>query len=398
MKKYDDKLGQYRSMVFGQEATSNKARSIAESAENTSLESLSDIDQEAKIKTAIETLETLAQRHPKKAKLVHGISRELNDKGEKMLHALQVNNVKYFEEYPKSIELLEVIVRTDGTRPSYLLKNDRIDFSTGVKGEWDEILVASGDRIAGAMECLGRIELSGQHIGTGFLIAPDLIATNQHVLQDVGQRNRNGNWELRADAGIDFGRELNGIGSRTPRKLKAVAFAGDDIDPSSIDHTKLDLALIELEPIDTSFLPLHILGVERNPRWADTDRYIITAGYPGDPGLRGIGMYGTEVLSMIFDYNYGFKRLSPGKTMQTTAVFTGRATHDASTLGGNSGSLILSLGNEGFAAGIHYGGRTGEPRENWGHILGNKLQTKPNRQQNSLEDILKTYGAVISNN
>ncbi|SER90743.1 trypsin-like serine peptidase [Pedobacter rhizosphaerae] len=397
MKNLEEKFSIYRSMILGSSSGNQKSSNLSESMELSVLESTGEADPAKKIKTAIETLDHLAERHKSKAKLIRDISTELNQKGEKVIHALQLGNFKYIEEYPKSLNLLEVLVRTDGTRPSYLIENDRIDFSSGAKGDWEQILGASQDRIAEAMQCVGRVELSGEHLGSGFLIAPDLIATNQHVLQVIGQKKRDGSWTLQANAGIDFGRELKGRASKNPRKFKRLIFAGDEIDPANINHTKLDLALIELEPTRVEFLPKRILGIDGSSEWAAASRYTLTAGYPGDPGTAGLAYYGTEVLSMMFGFSYGYKRLSPGQILRPTSVVPGRVSYDASTLGGNSGSVILALGSEGFAAGIHYGGRSSDPRENWGHILSDRLADRGTIGQTALKDILTSYGAVISN-
>jgi hypothetical protein len=64
--------------------------------------------------------------------------------------------------------------------------------------------------------------------------------------------------------------------------------------------------------------------------------------------------------------------------------------HDATTLGGNSGSIVLVIGRENAAAGLHYGGRRSTPRENWGHILGLTLD-KTGQSGKTLRECLNEY-------
>ena len=70
--------------------------------------------------------------------------------------------------------------------------------------------------------------------------------------------------------------------------------------------------------------------------------------------------------------------------------------NDATTLGGNSGSVVLVAGREHIAAGLHYGGRGGEPRENWGHILGLVLdEPDASAPPTTLREQLKKFGVTL---
>jgi V8-like Glu-specific endopeptidase len=74
------------------------------------------------------------------------------------------------------------------------------------------------------------------------------------------------------------------------------------------------------------------------------------------------------------------------------SVHTWTLAHDATTLGGNSGSVIIVVGREHAAAGLHYGGRRGEPRENWGVILGRVLEETDGRSDVTLRQHLREQG------
>ena len=58
-------------------------------------------------------------------------------------------------------------------------------------------------------------------------------------------------------------------------------------------------------------------------------------------------------MDKIFGDIYDVKRLQPG---QIKSVRTDLITHDASTLGGNSGSVVIDQ-QTGKAVGLHFGGK-----------------------------------------
>ena len=77
-----------------------------------------------------------------------------------------------------------------------------------------------------------------------------------------------------------------------------------------------------------------------------------------------------EGLTGGFTKRYGVKRLSPGRIMETAGRLAGDSydrvfTHDASTLGGASGSVVAHLnGADLLVVGIHFGGEM--LRQNYG--------------------------------
>jgi DNA/RNA endonuclease G (NUC1)/V8-like Glu-specific endopeptidase len=227
-------------------------------------------------------------------------------------------------------------------------------------------------------------------MGTGFLIQENLILTNRHVLQ-VSARLFNGTWKFSDGAAIDFGHEFHARDSINRRKLKRVVFSGDKpIDFSTIDHSKLDLALIELEPATPASRPIMVLPLKLTSNWAAPGRQIITIGYPGSPPTM---LYPPTLLEQLFHATFGYKRIAPGELIASQmGVQPWTLTHDATTLGGNSGSIVLVGDQEQWAAGLHYGGRGIEPRENWGHVLASVLNATDGTSTKSLRDILRENG------
>lgn len=294
---------------------------------------------------------------------------------------------------------LEAIVRTDGSRPSFMVRNGEVDLATSPAGSWSDSIMTSREPLAGALECVGRIDVPGStqgFEGTGFLIHENLVITNRHVLQAAADWQEDGTYKLKPGAAIDFGYEFRARRSLNRRSLRRVAFCGrSPILYNEVDHKKLDLALIELEPADDNTRPSMALSVQLAPEWAVPGATVYTVGYPGDPGNPGAGI-SLSLLETLFRLTYGHKRLAPGLLISSQrAVHTWTLAHDATTLGGNSGSLMLVKGREQMAAGLHYGGRWSEPRENWGHVLASVLDEPGLGSDKTLREHFTEFGVQM---
>ncbi|HZG52792.1 MAG TPA: trypsin-like peptidase domain-containing protein [Pyrinomonadaceae bacterium] len=293
------------------------------------------------------------------------------------------------------LDSLEAIIRTDGSRPSFMIRNGEVDRSTSPVGAWADTLDASSNMLRDAISCVGRIDSPSApqgFEGTGFLIQDDLIITNRHVLQAIGRRNDDGVWTLSEGAAIDFGHEFRARETVGRRALRGVLFAGAKpiLETAPVDHTKLDLALLELEPAAADERPRATLSLDVAGDWAQPDLSLFTLGYPANPGF---GLYAPTLLEQLFQTTFGYKRLAPGLVIKPQVkVHTWTFAHDATTLGGNSGSVLLVVGREHAAAGLHYGGRRGDPRENWGHVLGLVLDQTDGRSDTTLRQHLRQRG------
>jgi hypothetical protein len=299
---------------------------------------------------------------------------------------------------PGVVSALEVIVRTDGSRPSFMVRNGAPDPTTSPVGDWADELEDQADALRHAIQCIGRIDDPGGaqgFQGTGILVGKNVIITNRHVLQAIssGRQHADGSWQLKPNISIDFGHEFRGRESVGPRKVVEVLFAGSkEINPVSIDHAKLDLALLELEPGNGQApkpLPLELA-----PDWGQPDTIIFICGYPGNPGA---GAETASLLERLFRSTYGCKRLAPGYvTKKASDLPAGprnwTLAHDGTTLGGNSGSGVFVMGRGTIAAGLHYGGRRSDPRENWCHILGLTLDETDGHSTKTLRECLDDAG------
>jgi len=315
---------------------------------------------------------------------------------------VEANDAAALSAKPEIIDSLEAIVRTDGSRPSFLIQNGDADLLSSPLGTWTDTMNRGVAQLRNAIACVGRIDvpsIAGGFMGTGMLVGPNVIVTNRHVLQAIAQEHGDGTWQLFRDVAIDFGHEFNARASLNRRALKRVLFAGSRaIDPYAIDHSKLDLALIELEPATRRDEPQTPLRLQFSPPvWDASNVTIFTIGYPGAPPAF---QYAPSLLDQLFHASFGYKRVAPGAPMTAASnVAPWTITHDATTLGGSSGSALLVLGAQGIVAGLHYGGRSpasGQAGENWGHRLEKVLDETDGRSSTKLRDVLARYDVVVA--
>jgi endonuclease G len=137
-------------------------------------------------------------------------------------------------------------------------------------------------------------------------------------------------------ASVDFLREV-GRDDRFALPIAEVLYIEDEDGP--------DVALLKIEGVDTgpsrSAIPL--AGA------AAADQQIAVIGYPA----RDSRIPDQPLMQSIFGEVYDAKRLAPG---QVIGVDGDVLQHDCSTLGGNSGSVLIDL-SSGAAVGLHFAGR-----------------------------------------
>lgn len=297
---------------------------------------------------------------------------------------------------------LEAIVAFDGSRPSFILKEDRIDFdSSWCTSQWRTTLSPFQESLADFSACVGRVEIGESGIGSVFLISPTLAITNRHVAQLIAQFDGQ-KMTVKDHVNVDFGREYKGRSSYDRRQVRSIVFAGTASIVQPVDHGKLDLAVLELskstlsEDLSQRFLKI---GTHADPV---TDGMVLaTVGFPGDwrrfAPLVLQSQYET-VIARLLEGDSGSKRLAPGE-------FTGMLdnppgwtlTHDATTINGNSGSPLTIMKGAGAldAIGLHYGGTWQGARANWAHLLADCLSAETIPDQRSLREALMARDVVV---
>jgi len=280
---------------------------------------------------------------------------------------------------------LEAVIVPDGTRPSLFVQGDDVDPTVKEAGAWQGDISGLRTGIGKVALSVGRINsaLGGpNYAGTGFVVAEGLVATNRHVLEFLvggSQPGPGGSWAFKKPVSIDFAAEF-GSGRQRSFKITGVAYAGPDPINDQVDLSHLDLALLEVVKHNgTEPLP-PALPLSRGLTALEAQSKVYVMGYPA----RSYSEVGA-VLMRVFRDEYHVKRFAPGYVEAgpddvedggNRRVFT----HDASTLGGNSGSCVVEFQLQGRAVvGLHFGGHARQ--ENYAHSIAR------------IESVLAEHGA-----
>jgi endonuclease G len=212
---------------------------------------------------------------------------------------------------------------------------------------WADRLRSGQARIHQAIRAVGRIELRGHPsypwVGTAWLIAPDIIVTNRHVAEEFATSNGRGfvfrpglNGEA-ISGSIDYMEEYGSGGDRSVAFDQVLFIARRAADQP-------DLAVIRLRrDVDTSPIPL---AATSRPR----GQYIAVIGYPARDDRRNDPQAARDIFGDIYEK----KRLAPGEIQGNDHPVYFE--HNCTTLGGNSGSVVLDA-ESGEAIGLHFAGR-----------------------------------------
>ncbi len=203
--------------------------------------------------------------------------------------------------------------------------------------------------IEAAIPSIGRIELPNHpslpYGGTGFVVGDNLIMTNRHVAEifatGLGQKGLNFIQGL--SSAVDFVQE------RVPRASTALT-----VQKVLMIHPHWDMAIVEVRGLHPKHPKLK-LNVETPESLVDRDIAVI--GYPAQDPRNDFALQ-----MQIFRKQFNIKRMQPGKLKAREQITDGfknlvlPLTHDASTLGGNSGSAVIDA-ETGEVVGLHFSGR-----------------------------------------
>ena len=239
---------------------------------------------------------------------------------------------------------LEAIIMPQN-RPVVFVRGNSYD---DVDDPWLTLNVpAMKSRIAPLLTSVGRIEVPNlpqfPYGGTGFIVGKGLLMTNRHVAKlfstGLGERivyNA-------GDSAIDFKRHID---SPDGDRSSYLVVRGVEM-----IHPYWDMALLNVDGLPTDkMLKLSITSPE-----ALVDRNIVAIGYPAKDWRSAL-----DVQDRIFGGKYNVKRLQPGTVRARAKVksfenVVNAMTHDASTLGGNSGSAIVDV-ETGDVLALHFAG------------------------------------------
>jgi hypothetical protein len=276
---------------------------------------------------------------------------------------------------------LEAVIRSDGTRPVAFVRGDSIDTQQpSLQGsEWVADFGDVEANIRHLCKATGRVEDPSQkslgYQGTAFLVGDGVVMTNRHVLRAITKERNADTGTLKDNIVIDFGRELGGPQGDRRFPVLSILFRGragaDEYrQENDLNFDGLDIAVLA---IDTSAgtlpdpLPLQRAN---SVTFAVQGRKVYVVGFPGSTaGLT------TDVFDRVFSGVKAFKRLAPGLILEAAGESkvdrdprNWIMTHDASTLGGSSGSPIADMESKRSPLlGIHFAGKP--DRRNWAHAF-----------------------------
>ncbi|CAN7594715.1 DNA/RNA non-specific endonuclease [Variovorax paradoxus] len=244
------------------------------------------------------------------------------------------------------LALESIIMRTQ--RPVLAIRNNDavLEFEEVEDSKtWKDRLAAARTLLAGAIPAVGRIELTGSKydwIGTGWLINESVLVTNRHVAEAFAMRKGQGfSFTIgmtgrRVEAAVDFLEEIDNdkqLVFKLLRPLFIQQAPGPDVSFFEVDLTSGELSLAKPITLATSVKETVNAAV---------------IGYPAyDSRIPDV-----DLMERIYGKKYNKKRLAPGAV---TKVQEKQILHDCTTLGGNSGSVVIDL-DTGDALGLHFSG------------------------------------------
>ena len=266
---------------------------------------------------------------------------------------------------------LEALVRMQG-RPVIRLDETPIDIDDPGVEEWVGKLAMVQFDLPRLALSIGRIDADNRHQGTGFVVGPGLVMTNRHVIEGFAaplpSANRPERWLLERHATINFSPQGNDLTQQFV--IKDVLFTGPDkiMGDPGINHDELDLALVAVEKTNATGTELPAaLGMGQSAHQSALNKIVFLIGYPAAPASFPKDENGrfrrdvVERIRQLFGMDFGRCYLSPGLVELPVSQFTHGIrpisfTHDATSLGGSSGSCLLSFGSAMDVVGLHYGG------------------------------------------
>jgi endonuclease G len=279
-----------------------------------------------------------------------------------------VNNFDPSRPIAEVGELEQIILKIG--RPVLFVQDDGFTFPKELRDResqvWKERLEGAMEKIKLRIPSVGRINVQNHEtftwLGTGWLIAENIGVSNAHVVDQFAMKSADGrgytfrqNFRRRSmSASIDFKVEFNSP-ARNEFQIDKVLYIGEKTQSGSYDP---DIALFQISSLGSvgkskqgdpvpAVLGTPVCLADHLPNRRDQ---VAVIGYPAFDSR----VPDADLMRRIFGDDYDLKRLAPGTIMEVDNDFH-VVRHDASTLGGNSGSVILDL-RTGEAVGLHFAG------------------------------------------
>ncbi|MFT4954907.1 MAG: endonuclease G [Brevundimonas sp.] len=291
--------------------------------------------------------------------LYEAVQEKLGESGKKMVALEGAKNLSVPGDAARLLEtrkgppgLLEAIIRQVG-RPPMEIRDGRIVWET--PGEL-AFTRQQALQIAPLTESVGRIDFLNHDLtygGTGWVLDTEgedrLVVTNRHVAVSVCRRLADGRGVLARSPwnGARYGLEVdfNETPGSQPRRLARgtlveAVFLAEDL--------QSDAALLRIGLMSGQRLPDPLPLADREAKRGEV---VALVGYPAWDSRND-----RTAMARYFKDLYDVKRFAPGLVMQSAK--DGVITHDCTSLGGNSGSPLLSV-EERKVVGLHFAGLYG---------------------------------------
>lgn len=249
------------------------------------------------------------------------------------------------EVVERAIALESIVMRRQ--RPVLAIRKDQavLEFKDPQDSEiWRERLEKASSHVLRIARATGRIELQNSRldwVGTGWLIAQDVLVTNRHVAVEFAERRGQG-FRFRTgargamSAAVDFRQEI-GLETELVFQLKKPIHIEPEPGP--------DVAFFSIEVVSGDFRLATPIDLALRP---ETTENAATIGYPAYDSR----IPERDLMEDIYGKIYDKKRLAPGGA---TRLEASRLLHNCTTLGGCSGASVFSL-DSGEAIGLHFSG------------------------------------------
>ena len=239
---------------------------------------------------------------------------------------------------------LEAIVLPQN-RPVVFVKGD---FYEDVEHPWEKLNPSEVKaRVSSAFPSIGRIEVPHMpqipYGGTGFVVGKRLVMTNRHVAKLFSSGLGLKIAYNPGDSVINFRRQIDSRDSDSNAYVEVVGV--------EMIHPFWDMALLRVADLPDD----RVLALSTKMPEDLEGRDIVAVGYPAKDWRSDLVLQ-----DRIFNGQYNVKRLQPGVLRKRVNIRSfenevNAVTHDASTLGGNSGSAILDVETNQVVA-LHFAG------------------------------------------
>src|ERR1700751_1103620 len=239
---------------------------------------------------------------------------------------------------------LEAIVLPQN-RPVVFVKGD---FYDDVEHPWEKLNPSEVKaRVSRAFPSIGRIEVPNMpqipYGGTGFVVGKRLVMTNRHVAKLFSSGLGLKIVYNSGDSVVNFRRQIDSRDSDCNAYVEVLGV--------EMIHPYWDMALLRVADLPDD----RILALSTKMPEDLEGRDIVAVGYPAKDWRSDLALQ-----DRIFSSQYNVKRLQPGvlrkrASIRSFANEVNAVTHDASTLGGNSGSAVLDVETNQVLA-LHFAG------------------------------------------